>query len=84
MFMAKSCTIEEFETLTKNAKSYADYFESAKGSNSFISKVSQELVSLHVSQMHFVIGVWSLSDETQFTDRLLLCYEQYILFQGRA
>jgi hypothetical protein len=39
MFMAKSCTVEEFATLTKNARAYADYFESTKGANSFISKV---------------------------------------------
>ena len=44
MFIAKSCTEEEFMTLTKNAKAYADYFESVKGRNSFIGKVRTVLV----------------------------------------
>ena len=39
IFIAKSCTKEELETIRSNAKSYADYLESKAGSRSFISKV---------------------------------------------
>lgn len=42
-FIAKSCTEEELGTLTKNAKAYADYFESERGKCSYISKVKNFL-----------------------------------------
>jgi hypothetical protein len=38
-FICKSCTEEEFHVLTSNAKEYADYLESDKGKDSYISKV---------------------------------------------
>lgn len=69
MFMAKSCTIEEFATLTKNAKAYADYFESAKGTNSFISKVCrQNFMTMSqaciVRNVRVSAGVWGVRNET--------------------
>ena len=39
LFIAKSCTEEELDTLTKNAKHYADYVCSEKGRKTIISKV---------------------------------------------
>jgi hypothetical protein len=39
LFIAKSCTTEEMETIRVNAKPYADYLSSPSGMKSFISKV---------------------------------------------
>lgn len=56
LFIAKSCTPEEFEVLTSNAKAYADYLESDKGKDSYISKVyGAYTMQIYGISLHFFV-----------------------------
>jgi 1-phosphatidylinositol-4-phosphate 5-kinase len=56
LFIAKSCTTEELETIRRNAVAYADYISSSLGRRSFISKIyGAYTLQIYGISLHFFV-----------------------------
>jgi hypothetical protein len=76
-FIAKSCTAEEFAVLCVNAKRYADYLDSEKGKNSYISKVfGAYTMQIYGISLHFFV-MNNLFHDKDATGENLSIHEKY-------